>query len=80
MTATAIVVASTLWTRGMDLSAGESLGALLLVEIVAWAFVTLIAGEFFSSIVFMFWLAANLVFTPWWLLGFLIGVMRRRDA
>jgi hypothetical protein len=47
----------------------ESLGALLIVELIALGIVALIAGALFLEVVFLFWAVASLALAPWWLLS-----------
>jgi hypothetical protein len=76
-----VVLAGANWTRSVRPSILESLGALLVAELIALAIVAGIAGALLMEVVFLFWAAASVAVAPWWLLGLWIGrrLKRRPD-
>jgi hypothetical protein len=68
LTALLILGVGAIWMRRNKPSTIEGLGALLSTEAITWGIVAFFAGESFSFPVFAFWLGANLIFAPSWLL------------
>jgi hypothetical protein len=73
LTAVSTLLSAVLWTRRLGVSGGEALATLLVAQIIAWCVVAYYYGASFGPFMFLFWAVANIVFAPWWLLGFWIG-------
>jgi len=76
-----VLLAATNWTRHVRPSWVESLGPLVVVELMGLGIVALISGALWMEVVFWFWAAASVAFAPWWLLGLWLGrrLGRKRD-
>jgi hypothetical protein len=72
LTALTILVAAIIWARLLRPSPIESLFSLLAIEAGALAMVAVLVGEL-SLITCLFWLVANVMFAPSWVLGLRIG-------
>lgn len=79
LTALAITVAGTKWTRRVFPSSAESVGALLIVEFIILGTIAFAGGALFMSTTFLFWIVVSLAFAPWWLLGVWIGRPKQRQ-
>ena len=72
LTALAVLMAGTTWTRRLRPSMTENFGALLVLELIALGIVaTLERG--LGSATFDGWALVSVLFAPWWLAGFWIG-------
>lgn len=80
LTAAGTLVSAVLWTRRLRPSVIEAMAALLIAEIVAWRVVADYYGAWFGPYFLLFWAAGNVVFAPWWPLGFWIGRSIERRA
>ncbi len=73
LTIVGILVAGARWTRKWRASTRECIGTLVLMQLIAAAFIvglgagSLLDIEFFVGV-------SNLLFAPWWFLGHMIGV------
>jgi hypothetical protein len=68
-----------LWARRLRASAVEGVAALVLAELLAWGVVAHFYGAWFGPYVFSFWIAANVVFAPSWLVGAWLGRITERS-
>jgi hypothetical protein len=73
LTAVAVLIAGVYWTRRVDQSIAESIGALLFLELIILGLVAAVVGMFFNQLVFLFWATISLAFAPPWLLSVFIG-------
>lgn len=73
LTAIAVAVAGTKWTRAMRPSTTEAVAALLIVELIIFVVTAIATGDAFMDTTVFFWLTVSLVFAPWWLLGLRLG-------
>jgi hypothetical protein len=64
LTALAITVAGTKWTRRVFPSSAESVGALLIVEFIILGTIAFAGGALFMSTTFLFWIVVSLAFAP----------------
>jgi hypothetical protein len=76
LTAVAITIAGTQWSRRVRPSAMESIGALAIVELIILAVIATSGGALFLAS-FVVLAVVSVAFAPWWLLGVRLG--RPRD-
>lgn len=78
LTAISTLVSAFLWARRWGSSVREATGALIIAELLAWYMVAHLNGAWFGPFVFLFWAVGNVLFAPWWLLGFWIARATKR--
>jgi hypothetical protein len=72
LTALAVLIAGTTWTRRLRPSMTETFGVLLAVELIALGIVAALEGGL-SGATFDVWAVVSVLFAPWWLAAFWIG-------